>query len=329
MNVVGERSAQEKHALGVQLYGNARYAEAFAILEEALREGTETPSQVWNDWSVTAVACGLMDKAEEGFRRALALDSNNAQATANFSAFLARLGRSSEAVTFLRETETRAFANATATAAPASGGMVERCAGQYWFPNITGWFAENEALYLYTLVQLIRPTKILEIGTFYGRSTATICSAIRKLARPIEFLTCDLDFRSEEEFRQLFGNIHGKSNISVPTECDEAFSLGLSTLAYARRRLEEHGLGHLVRFESGDFHGIHGVFDLVFADVLHNRQEIERNLRAILSKTQDDGILAVHDLNDENIDAIRNLSAEATLIGRCEYLGIYRVHHKR
>ena len=110
-------------------------------------------------------------------------------------------------------------------------------APHFWFPDITGWFQESEALHLFTAVQLLRPARILEIGTFYGRSTATICSAIAAMHRSVQFISCDLDFRSEQEFCALFGAIHNVAQVHLPTECDEAFSRGLSTLEYAQLQL--------------------------------------------------------------------------------------------
>src|SRR5579871_1833766 len=62
----------------------------------------------------------------------------------------------------------------------------------YWFPDITGWFQECEALHLFTAVQLARPKRFLEIGTFYGRSTATICSALKASGSRAKFISYDL-----------------------------------------------------------------------------------------------------------------------------------------
>ena len=196
----------------------------------------------------------------------------------------------------------------------------------YWFPEITGWFQECEALHLFTAIRLVRPTRILEIGTFYGRSTATICSAIasNRGPDPVEFISCDLDFRSESEFSRLFGAIHQVAEVRPPAECKEAFARGLSTLEYARLQLDRYDLLSFVQLRGGDFRQISGTFDMIFADVLHDKCEIDANLPAILAKLADDGILAVHDMTDENRNTIQHISRDLRFISQSAYLGLFR-----
>jgi len=171
----------------------------------------------------------------------------------------------------------------------------------------------------------MRPRRILEIGTFYGRSTATICSAIQSMKTAARFVTIDLDFRSEEQMQKAFAEIHGTEEAPMPGECREAFELGLSTTDHARQNLRKHGLAELVSLESGDFRGLPGTFDFVFADVLHEGNEIRRNLADILAKIEPGGILAAHDLNDENRGLIDSLAPGAEFVSRCGTLGIYRI----
>jgi predicted O-methyltransferase YrrM len=196
---------------------------------------------------------------------------------------------------------------------------------EYWFPEITGWFSCGDALHLYTAIKLKRPRRIFEIGTFYGRSTATICAAIKGMKRSVEFVTVDLDFRCEEEFTKTFREIHGLGDISMPPQYNEAFESGMSTTEYARHQLSKVGFTEFVKIESGDFRSVDGKFDFVFADVMHDKAEILRNLPAILPKIENDGVLAMHDLADDNKNVIEQLSTELEFISRCETLGIYRV----
>jgi hypothetical protein len=109
--------------------------------------------------------------------------------------------------------------------------------GAYWFPDITGWFSEAEALYLYTAIRLLQPRSILKIGTFYGRSTATICAAIKSMKSGARFVTIDLDMRSEEQVQATSGEIHGTDSMVMPAECNQAFNLGLSSTDYAKQQL--------------------------------------------------------------------------------------------
>jgi predicted O-methyltransferase YrrM len=195
----------------------------------------------------------------------------------------------------------------------------------YWFPDITGWFSETEALHLYTTIKLVRPKSILEIGTFYGRSTATICAAIRSMKSTPPFITIDLDLQSEEQVESTFGEIHGTDSVAMPAECKIAFNLGLSSTEYAKHQLNRYGMTKFVEFKTGDFRSLPGKFDLVFADVLHERNEIERNLADILRRIGPGGILAAHDVSDENKSLIERLAPKAEFISRCETLGIYRI----
>jgi tetratricopeptide (TPR) repeat protein len=230
-------TADQKQSEGVRLYEEGRYEEAFVVLAAALRQSEDTPWHLWNDWSAAAFACNQMEKAEAGLKHALALNEKSVEVRANLGGLLLKLGRTTEAIPCLEVAATQstglhriAIQQLLATcrqkessaqspeAVPENGNRSSPSAGvapiaaapepeRHWFPDISGWFREDEAMHLFTAIQLARPAKILEIGTFYGRSTATICSAIKALQRPIEFTTCDLDFRSEEEFAQVSESI--------------------------------------------------------------------------------------------------------------------------
>jgi len=66
-------------------------------------------------------------------------------------------------------------------------------------------------------------------------------------------------------------------------------------------------------------------FDLVFADVLHERNEIQRNLVDISRRIAPGGILADQNLGDENKSLIERLAPAAKFISGCETLGIHRI----
>lgn len=345
----------EQRQLATELYSQGRFAEALAILEEGVKEYGAAPADLWNDLAVTAFACGQTKKAEDGFRRALAMNSDDGQAAANLGVLLVSTGRVREAIPFLSDAANRVNPTQRATinqllktlhvqiasdvlknsqnefcafltrSQQDSEANHPRNAERHWFPDITGWFTEAEALHLYTAIRLTRPAKILEIGTFYGRSTATICSAITHFRHRVEFVSCDLNFRSEKEFKTLFSVIHGAAEIEVPRECCEAFELGLSTLEYAERNLKKHSLNKFVTLQAGDFRTITSDFDFVFADVLHDENEIRQNLPVILSKIRPNGILAVHDLNDANKDLIATMARSAEFVSQAGTLGVYRV----
>lgn len=350
-------SAKEKHSVGVRLLGERRGPEASAILKEAFQESPTSARA--NDWAVAESLCGHAADAEQGFLQALALDADNAEAAMNLGVLLALQRRFREAIPLLekaaghveqgeqaavQELLKRCRAQATAVAVresraalrdfvkqqqkASSPGRAEDDATDYWFPDITGWFSRADALHIYTAIKLTRPRRILEIGTFYGRSTATICAAIRSLGSRVDFITVDLDFRTEEHARKVFAEIHGREEVAVPVQFKEAFELGFSTTEYAEYRVRKQGLAQYVTFESGDFRNLPGEVDFVFADVMHDPVEIQKNLPAILRMLSPNGILAVHDLNDRNKHAIETIAGSIEFISSSETTGIFRLTGK-
>lgn len=99
------RMAAAAHMRGVRLAQEGKTADALPFLAAALR--AEETSERWNDWASCQVACRRHDEAERAYRRAIDLDPQNAEALANFSAFLVNQSRHNEAIPFLE----RAIAN--------------------------------------------------------------------------------------------------------------------------------------------------------------------------------------------------------------------------
>jgi predicted O-methyltransferase YrrM len=348
-------SVEEKHSIGVRLLRERRCEEASVILKEAFREAPT--STLANDWGVAESLRGHSVPAEQAFQQALKLDEDNASAAMNLGVLLASQRRYREAIPLLEKAAAGITGNDRATLLD----MLKKCQVEYarmalreskaafrdvakeqtenaaseakaeptdyWFPDITGWFSRGDALHLYTAIKLTRPRRILEIGTFYGRSTATICAAIRSLATPVEFITVDLDLRTEEEARKAFAEIHGVE-VNVPKFYQEAFELGFSTTEYAEYRVRKHGLARYVKFACGDFRDLQGEFDFIFADAMHDAAEIHRNLPAVLRMLTSEGILAVHDLRGKNRETIEAMAGSIEFISSVETLGIFRVNAK-
>jgi len=84
---------------GLQLFKEGRLKDAVLQLARAIEE--KETSERWNDWATAQLACGRPVEAEYGYRRALELDSENAQAAANLGVLLMGQGLTEEAVTFL------------------------------------------------------------------------------------------------------------------------------------------------------------------------------------------------------------------------------------
>lgn len=204
--------------------------------------------------------------------------------------------------------------------------LIRSSPGQtYQIESIPGWFTANEARLLYTTVALIRPQSLLEIGTFLGRSTATIALAIRDGAFTCSFTSIDFDFADEAAFRAQFPIVHGRPT-AMPMEYHLAFTQGLSSSAYARGQLKQHGLDSLVTLISGDFQIVaQGRYDLIMADCLHDQDEIDRNASAIARLLVPGGVLAVHDATAANRAWLQRQVPSARFIASEDSLAIYRI----
>ena len=82
-----------------------------------------------------------------------------------------------------------------------------------------------------------------------------------------------------------------------------------------------------VRMVAGDFVTCdHGKYGLVFCDAAHTPQEIQRNIPAMVARSQPGCVWAIHDMNDERIALVESLSS-AKLDQRVGTLGIFRTCH--
>lgn len=98
-------SADERYRLGLKCFENGHAREASVRFRDAVLE--QPTSQHWNDWAAAEAACGHTNRAEAGFRRALALEPGDGQAMVNLGALLAGVGREREAIPLLRESASR------------------------------------------------------------------------------------------------------------------------------------------------------------------------------------------------------------------------------
>ena len=91
----------EKHQQGLRCYQQGRFDEAVRLFGEALEE--EQTGEIWNDWAAAQLARGSLVEAEDGFRRALKCDPEDAQAAANLGVVLAKRGEPLAAIEMLEE----------------------------------------------------------------------------------------------------------------------------------------------------------------------------------------------------------------------------------
>lgn len=120
--------------------------------------------------------------------------------------------------------------------------------------HIPGWFSIHEAEALYLLAASTSSRRILEIGHFLGRSTSTICEAIRDADRRVEFNSYDLGFTNAEEFSAHYKRIHDTTSTRVPPEYERlVFAQNKTTTEIAKQHLGRFDLDGFVNLISGDF----------------------------------------------------------------------------
>ncbi len=101
---VQPNSSDATHRHVAQLFQEERYQEAAALLSQTLL--AQETSDGWNDWATAQLARGRPREAEQGYRRALELDSLNNQAAANLGILLVSKEKFGEAIPFLEQSAT-------------------------------------------------------------------------------------------------------------------------------------------------------------------------------------------------------------------------------
>ncbi len=88
-----------QHDDAIAAFQEGRHAEALRLLEQLL--AAKETSDLWNDWAAVQLGSGNISQAEDGFARALELDSQNADAAANLGLLLLSRGDAVHAVPLL------------------------------------------------------------------------------------------------------------------------------------------------------------------------------------------------------------------------------------
>ena len=112
---------EQTHRQGLRLFEDGNFREALLHFGRALG-GRET-SERWNDWATAHMALKNTSEAEQGFRRAVALDPRSAQAAANLGALLSSSGRPAEAIPLL----VQAFSGVDSTQQAAISQLLADC----------------------------------------------------------------------------------------------------------------------------------------------------------------------------------------------------------
>ena len=117
-------AAKAQHEYAVYLFQQGYYADAVTQLSEVLL--ADETGERWSDWATAQFALSQFAEAERGFRRALELNPELADAAVNFGAMLVSLSRWKEAIAMLEG----ALPKLPAEARTSVSALAEQCRAQ-------------------------------------------------------------------------------------------------------------------------------------------------------------------------------------------------------
>jgi predicted O-methyltransferase YrrM len=190
--------------------------------------------------------------------------------------------------------------------------------------GIKGFMSEEDSYFLYSSVLFSRPKSILEIGHYLGKSTAAICQGIRDAQIVTRFDSFDLPYSSIEAFEEYYTTIHQRE-VRATKSYTDIFDGGMTFTQVAKINLENVKLAEYVHLRAQDFRETENKdYDLIFADILHDKPEIEHNLFDIMKLGNNQTIYMFDDMEDQNIKQIESQS-RLKLMRRTGKVGAFRV----
>lgn len=162
------------------------------------------------------------------------------------------------------------------------------------YKRIDGWFGDLEArLYRHQVDRVTRPARFVEIGSWKGRSSVCMASAIEASGKPIEFWCVDT-WRGSWE--------HQEMGVVRDGDLYRTFLANTRPVRDAIRPLRMTSLEAADRFPDGSL-------DFVFIDAAHDFDSVLADIRAWLPKVRPDGVLAGHDYGSRRRGVIRAVEA--------------------
>jgi hypothetical protein len=190
--------------------------------------------------------------------------------------------------------------------------------------RIQGFMDEDDSYFLYVSVLFSQPKSILEIGHYLGKSSAAICQAIRDGGFTSQFDSFDLPYQSETEFEDYYTTIH-KREIIASDAYASILRKGEIFTNVARKNLANINLSSYVNFYAQDFReSTTETYDLIFADILHDKDEIHHNINDVLTKGNKDSLYMFDDMKAENIHLIESIT-NLKLIRKTGKVGAFRM----
>jgi hypothetical protein len=167
-------------------------------------------------------------------------------------------------------------------------------------PEIPGWFHLGELNLLYGAVRSIDAKNCLEIGTYMGRSTFALCSALkacggqRRLlcvdpwASPIDEEYFELDFMKTmlERYPSIKEEYSDWKKYPTTLDC---FGLTMNRYPFMKDFVEVR------RARSSDTEFTGEVFDLAFIDGDHTYEGVKHDYHKVRPHVRQGGIICLHD----------------------------------
>lgn len=178
-------------------------------------------------------------------------------------------------------------------------------------PLPQGWLNGFEAALLFNATLRTEGTNILEVGSWVGRSSCVIASAVKaKNNSETNYEIVDFGIAGPDEWQRRFGDslfAHHDVKKLAETIC---FPGG--TAALLKQNLVQRGLSEYVRLiilgDVSDYKTTKS-YDFIFCDCTHDKYEIERNIPILSEKLSKEFILICDDIHDvQTLDIIRDIS---------------------
>lgn len=182
--------------------------------------------------------------------------------------------------------------------------------------GVTGWLSQRERRALYALARTL-PGPFLEIGPWAGLSTSIIAYGIRDSAKPKLFITTELDpdiswWRPHNGKIGFFPPSSPTPSIPCGSSSVKLFERDIRPVAEVgivntlRANLDRLGLADLVTVLTGDFTvAPRHSYSWVFADTMHDPNEIEINAPRLRPYLKVGAVLACHDTTSANEAVLR------------------------
>jgi predicted O-methyltransferase YrrM len=181
--------------------------------------------------------------------------------------------------------------------------------------GVAGWLSPGQARQLYDAAAVVRPGgQIVEIGSFRGRSTVVIASAI---ADGVELIAIDPHAGNDRGPQEIAGYE------SVAATDHEVFLANLDHAGVADR------VRHVRAFSDKAHDQVAGSLAMLYVDGAHRYAPARADIRDWGARVDDDGTLLIHD-SFSSIGVTLAIVRELVLgkrwryIGRSRSLAVYR-----